>query len=82
MTENIEDRYREFNRRMQRGEPMTEELWLSHFEHQNAAASDGIAIGEQSPDFALPDQSGARRSRAELMGEAGLLVVFVRSADW
>ena len=77
-----EGRYAEALRRMQRGEPLTEALWLHHFEHQNAGAVSGVPVGEPAPDFELPDQSGKLRSRAELMQSSGLLLVFARSADW
>ncbi len=42
----------------------------------------GIAIGAQAPDFALPDQTGRSRSLASLTGKNGLMLYFVRSADW
>jgi len=77
-----DERYAEFMRRMESGEPLTEELWLHHFDHQNAGAVSGPAAGEAAPDFELPDQHGRLRSRSELMGEKGLLLVFARSADW
>jgi hypothetical protein len=64
------------------GARITEEEWLFHFDHQNRDARSGAAVGEAVPDFALPDQSGVARSRDELMGERGLLLVFARSADW
>ncbi len=42
----------------------------------------GPEIGAKTPDFALPDQSGRTRSLASLAGKNGLLLYFVRSADW
>ena len=76
------DRYAEFTRRMTDGELLSEDLWLHHFDHQNADARSGVEVGEPAPDFELPDQQGHPRSRASLLGESGLLLVFARSADW
>lgn len=42
----------------------------------------GPAPGEKIPGFSLPDQSGKARSLNDLRGEKGLVLVFVRSADW
>ena len=42
----------------------------------------GPAAGARVPDFTLPDQSGRSRTLASLMGKKGLLLYFVRSADW
>jgi len=42
----------------------------------------GIAVGAAAPDFSLPDQNGRPRSLHGLIGPKGLLLVFVRSADW
>jgi peroxiredoxin len=43
----------------------------------------GPAVGEQFPhELGLPDQTGATRSLAELYGDKGVAVFFVRSADW
>jgi peroxiredoxin len=42
----------------------------------------GPQVGDTVPDFRLPDQRGAMRSRDELMGAKGLMLVFSRSADW
>jgi hypothetical protein len=77
-----ESNYDEFTRRMLSGEPMTEELWLSHFTHQNANATSGLDEGEPAPPFSLSDQHGAARSLDDLVGEGGLLLAFARSADW
>ena len=49
---------------------------------QNRNVSSGIGIGERAPDFSLRDQNGLLRSRAGVSGPKGLLLVFVRSADW
>jgi hypothetical protein len=42
----------------------------------------GPAVGAALPKFSLPDQSGKSRTLASLMGKNGLLLYFVRSADW
>ena len=74
--------YLRFLARVKPGAPLTEDEWLFHFDHQNRDAQSGGDVGSQVPDFTLPDQTGARRTRDELTGEQGLLLVFVRSADW
>ena len=43
----------------------------------------GPGIGTKGPDIGTPsDQSGKQRSLSSLMGEKGLVLFFVRSADW
>jgi cytochrome oxidase Cu insertion factor (SCO1/SenC/PrrC family) len=42
----------------------------------------GPAVGQRIPDFSLPDQHGATRSLKDLRGPKGLMLAFVRSADW
>ena len=42
----------------------------------------GPEVGQRVPDFRLADQTGALRDLASLRGKNGLLLVFVRSADW
>lgn len=43
----------------------------------------GPPIGAKAPDIGTPpDQTGAQRSLASLMGEKGLVLFFFRSADW
>jgi peroxiredoxin len=42
----------------------------------------GPEIGEQVPDFTLPDQAGQLWSLKDRMGRNGLMLVFSRSADW
>jgi peroxiredoxin len=41
-----------------------------------------LAVGGKAPGFTLPDQTGRSRTLASLQGRNGLLLVFVRSADW
>jgi hypothetical protein len=42
----------------------------------------GPAIGSRIPDFEAPDQDGKTRNFATLRGPKGLVLMFVRSADW
>ena len=42
----------------------------------------GPQVGEQVPDFSLPDQNGEIRTRESIMGPQGAMLVFVRSANW
>ena len=49
---------------------------------QNANVRTGPKIGDQVPDFTLPDQDARKHTLHDLMGTNGLLLVFVRSADW
>lgn len=47
------------------------------------AADPGPAVGEKFPHaLEAPDQSGRMQSLESLMGENGVAVFFVRSADW
>lgn len=77
-----DDRYRSFLDKVGTGATITEAEWLFHFDHQNADARDGLAIGTATPEFSLVDHTGRLRTRADLTGAAGLLMVFARSADW
>ncbi len=45
-------------------------------------ASLGPQIGEQVPDFSLPDQNGTVRTLDDIMGPNGAMLLFHRSADW
>jgi peroxiredoxin len=42
----------------------------------------GPEIGARIPDFAASDQSGKQQTFASLRGPKGLVLMFVRSADW
>jgi len=42
----------------------------------------GPQVGEQIPDFRLPDQTGRVWTRESIMGPRGAMLVFYRSADW
>ena len=47
------------------------------------AADRGPAIGKASPHaLTLSDQSGDPRSRENLTGQRGLIILFTRSFDW
>jgi hypothetical protein len=49
---------------------------------QNRNVTSGIRMGQRAPDFSLRDQNGRLRSLHDVSGPKGLLLVFVRSADW
>ena len=42
----------------------------------------GPQVGEELPDFSLPDQQGVVRTLDDIMGPRGALILFHRSADW
>lgn len=42
----------------------------------------GPQVGELVPDFTLRDQRGTTRTLQSLMGARGVMLVFIRSADW
>jgi len=42
----------------------------------------GPQVGARVPDFSLTDQNGRTRTLQSLMGQRGLMLVFIRSADW
>ena len=42
----------------------------------------GPPVGAPLAAFDVPDQTGAQRDLAGLAGERGVLVFFVRSAEW
>jgi hypothetical protein len=42
----------------------------------------GPEVGQKTPEFSLVDQNGAPRNFESLRGPNGLLLAFVRSADW
>jgi len=42
----------------------------------------GPQVGEQVPDFDLPDQNGMRHTLETVRGSNGSLILFHRSADW
>lgn len=74
--------FREVLRLMAAGEKVDPALWNEFVAAQNDALMTGPAVGEKVPDFTLPDQNGKEWPLRELMGPKGLLLAFVRSADW
>ena len=42
----------------------------------------GPPLGSKAPEIRLHDQSGGEQTLATLTGENGLVLLFVRSADW
>lgn len=46
------------------------------------ALKTGPEIGARIPDFAAADQNGQRQTFTTLRGPKGLMLMFVRSADW
>ena len=42
----------------------------------------GPKVGDSLPDFSLRDQRGEARTLKSLLGPAGAVIVFFRSADW
>jgi hypothetical protein len=42
----------------------------------------GPQVGERVPDFTLRDQTGAPRTLDSVMGARGVMLLFIRSADW
>ena len=45
-------------------------------------AQTGPAVGARLPEFTAPDQHGVLRNFDNLRGPQGLVLVFLRSADW
>ncbi len=42
----------------------------------------GPQVGDRVPDFSLRDQNGRAQTVQSIMGAKGVMLVFVRSADW
>ena len=42
----------------------------------------GPQVGDQVPDFRLPDQYGNYHTLEDVMGPNGAMLLFHRSADW
>ena len=74
--------FHEVLRRRAAGENVDPALWNDFVIAQNDALRTGPRVGEKVPDFTLADQDGKAYSLQQLMGPKGLLLVFVRSADW
>lgn len=47
-----------------------------------AALPTGPNVGAHIPDFSAADQTGKQQTFASLRGPKGLVLMFVRSADW
>jgi hypothetical protein len=73
---------REYVRRLDVGEPVSDQLYAALVSATNDHYATGPDPGQYIPDFTLPDQHGDLRSRSNLSGPNGLLLVFYRSADW
>jgi hypothetical protein len=74
--------FREVLKQMGAGQKPSPQLWSTFVAAQNDGLRTGPKIGEKVPDFTLPDQHGQQLSLHDLMGPKGLLLVFLRSADW
>ncbi|MFN3323463.1 MAG: hypothetical protein ACK5AZ_08210 [Bryobacteraceae bacterium] len=57
-------------------------LTLSHTSGQEASLKTGPAVGARIPVFEAVDHTGQPRTFESLRGPNGLVLVFVRSADW
>ena len=42
----------------------------------------GLAVGQKAPAFKARDQRGKEQTLSSLAGPKGLVLLFVRSADW
>jgi hypothetical protein len=69
-------------RKLAAGEHLDPALLTRFANAQNDGVRTGPKPGEKAPDFVLPDYKGQQHSLRGLMGANGLLLVFVRSADW
>jgi hypothetical protein len=74
--------FREVPRKFAAGEKVDPKDWQGFVDAQNDGLKTGPKVGETVPDFRLPDQNGKEWTLGELSGPKGLLLVFVRSADW
>ncbi len=76
------DAFRDVLKKMGGGEKVDPQLWNTFVAAQNDGLQTGPKIGGKVPAFSLPDQHGKQLALSELMGSKGLLLVFLRSADW
>ncbi len=74
--------FREVLKKMGAGEKPEPQLWSTFVAAQNDGVTTGPRIGTKVPDFSLPDQNGKTHTLHQLTGPKGLLLVFLRSADW
>jgi hypothetical protein len=49
---------------------------------QTPAPKTGPAVGETVPPFSATDQNGRTQTLSSIVGPAGAMLVFFRSADW
>ena len=76
------DRLRELLQKVRQGGPLAPEERAELIRRQDIEMQTGPAVGDEVPDFTLPDWTGRSWSRADLFGPQGLLLLFHRSADW
>jgi hypothetical protein len=74
--------FHEVMNRLAAGQKLDPVLLRDFVTAQNDGLRSGPNIGAKVPDFVLPDQNAREHSLDSLMGADGLLLVFVRSADW
>jgi hypothetical protein len=55
---------------------------LTAFVSQPADAERGLGKGALAPPIDMRDQFGRRQTLQSLVGDKGLVLLFVRSADW
>jgi hypothetical protein len=76
------DAFRQVLKQMGAGQKPDPQLWHTFVAAQNDGLRTGPKIGDQVPGFTLSDQNGKSQSLHDLIGPKGLLLVFLRSADW
>ena len=64
------------------GGKVERDLWKDFVTVHNQGFTSGLEVGRSAPPIELPDQDGRTRTLADLAGSEGLLLAFVRSADW
>ncbi|MBW2426138.1 MAG: hypothetical protein JRG86_17965 [Deltaproteobacteria bacterium] len=64
------------------GEKVERDLWRDFVTLHNQGFTSGLDVGSSAPHIELPDQDGRDRTLPDLVGSEGLLLAFVRSADW
>lgn len=74
--------FHEVTKKLAAGAKLEPALLNQFVSAQNGGMRTGPKLGEKVPDFVLPDQNEREHSLRGLMGAKGLLLVFVRSADW
>lgn len=74
--------FREFAEKLAKHQKISPALFHALVAATNHGVTSGPAVGQKVPDFSLPDENGRRSTLHQLMGSRGLLLVFLRSADW